>query len=155
MAMKKPTIDTRLVGQTSENIFLSLLNERGIFAASFDTLGFDGIVFDTKGQYFKIGKPPFYVQIKTRGSSGKAFNPQGHAKKTFDKIRSTADQLHIPESSLYLVVGFFRNGDLRQIRFFGIPFQMLEIFQSSDDHYRFSIARCEEAISSKNGIFSL
>lgn len=153
--MKKSTIDTRLVGQTSENIFLSLLNERGVFAASLDTLGFDGIVFDTKGQYFKIGKSPFYVQIKTRGSPGKAFNAQGHAKKTFDKIRSTADRLHIPESSLYLVVGFFRNGDLRQIRYFGIPFQVLKIFQSSDDHYRFWIARCEEAMSNEKRIFSL
>jgi hypothetical protein len=46
--MKKMNIDTRLVGRTAENVFLSLLNQRGVFATSFDTQGFDWIVFDPR-----------------------------------------------------------------------------------------------------------
>ena len=74
-------IDTRLVGATAENIFLSLINERGVFAHSFDAAGFDGIVFDVNNRYFKVGRCPFFVQIKCRGSKGKEFNPQGHPQK--------------------------------------------------------------------------
>ncbi len=125
-----------------------------MFAAALDTLSFDGIVFDTGGKYFKVGKPPFYVQIKTRGSSGDHYHPQGHSITTFEKIQSAASQLGIPEDSLYLVVGFFMRGDLRQIRFFGIPFNSLSSFRS-DSQYRFSVEKCEEAMKIDAGIFSL
>jgi hypothetical protein len=47
--------DSRLVGSTAENIFLSILNERGVFATSFDTVAFDGIVYDTDRRFFKVG----------------------------------------------------------------------------------------------------
>lgn len=34
--------DSRLVGSTAEDIFLSILNERGVFATSFDTVAGGG-----------------------------------------------------------------------------------------------------------------
>ena len=96
--------DHRLVGETAENVFLSLLNSRGVFAASLDTAGFDGVVFDTEKQFFKTGESPFYVQIKCRGSKGKRFSTQGHSTDTIEKIRQVAQELQIPQSSVYFVV---------------------------------------------------
>lgn len=107
--------DSRLVGSTAEDIFLSLLNERGVFATSFDTVAFDGIVYDTDRSFFKVGEAPLYGQIKCRGSEGEHFNPQGHAPSTIDGMRRVARELSIPESSLYFVVGFFRRGDIRTV----------------------------------------
>ncbi len=37
-------VDTRLIGRTSENLFLALVNQKGVLATSFDTEGFDGII---------------------------------------------------------------------------------------------------------------
>ena len=137
--------DTRLVGTTAENIFLSLLNERGIFATSFDTAGFDGIVFDSDKQLFKHGDPPFYVQIKCRGSKADEYNPQGHSPKLFQDIIVIADELKIPETSLYLAVGFFKNSDIRTINFFCMPLeQAMNLFKfKSNVEYRFSYKQCE------------
>jgi hypothetical protein len=93
-------IDSRLVGRTTENIFLSLMNEEEIFAHSFDAAGFDGIVFDIHNKYFKVGRSPFYVQIKCRGLPGEKYDPQGHSLKTFDKISAISEEIRIPETSL-------------------------------------------------------
>jgi hypothetical protein len=76
------------VGTTTENIFLSLMNEKGIFAHSFDTAGFDGIVFNIDNKYFKAGKSPSFVQIKCRGSESENYHTQGHPQVTFDKYPS-------------------------------------------------------------------
>lgn len=45
-------VDQRLIGKTAENIFLSILNQRGIFATAFDTESLDGIVFDAYSHGF-------------------------------------------------------------------------------------------------------
>jgi hypothetical protein len=146
--------DTRLVGSTSENIFLSLLNDNGVLATSFDTAGLDGVVYDLKNKYFKVGNPPYYVQIKCRGSKSDKFNPQGHSILAIDKIRSFAKQIQLPESSLYFVVGFYKNNDIRTITFFSIPFRLLRVFKGTD-HYRFSVTKCEEATNKHKNIFYL
>ena len=54
-------IDSRLVGETSENMFLSLMNQQGVFAHSFDTIAFDGIDFDLRNKYLKVGTSPFFL----------------------------------------------------------------------------------------------
>ena len=135
-------IDTRLVGATAENVFLSLINERRVFAHSFDAAGFDGIVFDVNNRYFKVGRSPFFVQIKCRGSKGKEFNPQGHPQKTISNINAVANELKIPDKSLYFVVGFFKNNDIRQMTFFIIPFASLHLFEKNRQ-YRFSVSKCK------------
>jgi hypothetical protein len=56
-----------LVGSTAEDVFLNILNERGLFATSFDNIAFDGIVYDTGHCLFKVGGSPSYVQIECRG----------------------------------------------------------------------------------------
>ena len=135
-------IDTRLVGTTAENIFLSLLNQRGVFAHSLDAAGFDGIVFEVNKKYFKVGRSPFFVQIKCRGSKSGRFNPQGYLHKIIADINVAAVQLKIPKTSLYFVVGFFRNSDIRQMTYFIIPFGSLHLFQT-DRQYRFSVSKCK------------
>lgn len=136
--------DTRLVGKTAENIFLSLLNEKGIFSQSFDTACLDGVVFDLKRKYFKIGKPPFYVQIKCRGSKNDKFSSQGHSEYTIKKIEKLSKHLKIDIDSLYFVVGFYKNSDIRQIRYYIIPFKKLKLFKENKKRqYRFSISKCE------------
>jgi hypothetical protein len=137
-------VDNRLIGETSENIFLSLLNERGVFAHVFNTAGFDGIAFDLKNRYFKTGKAPFYVQIKCRGSKSDRYNTQGHSPVVFECILKIARELKIPKSSLYLVLGFFKNNDIRQIQFYLIPFFSLPRFKGKGT-YRFSVTKCETA----------
>ncbi len=147
-------VDRRLIGETSENIFLSLLNERGIFAHVFDTAGFDGIAFDTKNKYFKAGKSPFYVQIKCRGSKYDRHNTQGHSPAVFERIIKIAKELRIPKTSLYLILGFFKNNDIRQIRFFILPFSSLPRFKSKGTH-RFSVTACEKASKVDRRIISI
>ena len=136
--------DTRLIGTTAENLYLSLLNERGIFAHTFDTAWFDGIAFDLENRHFKVGGAPFFVQIKVRGAPGDRPNPQGHSPDTIEAIQEGAARLAISEDSLYFVVGFYTRGDLRTSTFFTIPFSLLSQFRSSGQ-YRFSIGRCEAA----------
>ena len=111
-------MDSRLTGKTAENIFLSLLDQQGLFATSLDMQGLDGIIFDGKHKTFKMGSAPFYVQIKCRGSSTTRFNPQGHSPKTIDKIRATAKQLGVPLTSVYLVLGFYKDSDILSIQYF-------------------------------------
>ena len=148
--------DSRLVSSTAEDILLSLLNQRGVFAASFDTVAFDGIVYDTARRFFKVGGSPSYVQIKCRGSEGEHFNPQGHAPSTMDGMRRVAGELSIPESSLYLVVGFFRRGDIRTVTYYGIPLGELGRFRKTPtSQYRFSVERCEGEVKPGETIFKV
>lgn len=144
--------DSRLVGSTAENIFLSLLNERGVFATSFDTVALDGVAYDTDRRYFKVGESPSYVQIKCRGSGGEQFNPQGHAPRIFHSMRAVAQNLKIPESSLYFVAGFFRRGDIRTVVYYCIPLAELEWFKTTSQ-YRFSVERCDQLIEPEGKIF--
>ncbi len=146
--------DSRLVGSTAENIFLSLLNERGVLATSFDTYAFDGIVFDTERRFFKVGEPPSYVQTKCRGSEGEHFNPQGHSPNTIDSMRRMAKDLDLPEASLYFVVGFFRQGDIRTGVYYCIPLEELHRFKTTNQ-YRFSIDRCEQELEPEGIIFKV
>jgi len=147
-------IDNRLVGTTTENIFLSLMNEKGIFAHSFDTAGFDGIVFDIHKKYFKVGKSPFFVQIKCRGSKSEKYNAQGFPKKTFEKIVAVSKRLRIPETSLYMIFGFFKNNDIRQMNYYIVPFSSLWLFRKKGE-YRFSPTKCEEALLGDSNITSI
>ena len=147
-------IDNRLVGATAENIFLSLMNEEGIFAHSFDTAGFDGIVFDIHNKYFKVGKSLFFVQIKCRGSPDENYHPQGHSQLTFDKISTIGEELQIPETSLYIVVGFFKNNDIRQMNYYIVPLSSLSKFEKNGN-YRFSPPKCEKAMLSDPNIKSI
>jgi hypothetical protein len=156
MKSEHKVIDSRLVGTTAEHIFLSLVNQHGVFAASFNTAGFDGVVFDPEHKLFKVGDSPFYIQIKCRGSDVRHHNAQGHSQKTIEKISSMAKHLGIPDNSLYFVVGFFNNSDIRNIVFFAIPFSQLQRFKKKPTHqYRFSVKLCEEAQQEDNGTFRL
>ena len=147
-------IDTRLVGTTAENIFLSLLNQKGIYATAFDTTGLDGIVFDSQYQLFKFGPRPSYVQIKCRGSQEEQFNPQGRSRDVFKRINGFADELSLPHDSLYFVVGFYNFADIRNLSFFGIPISEIQRFQS-DTQYRFSMQSCRTASESVDAIFEI
>lgn len=151
---KNILVDTRLIGTTTEDVYLSVLNQQAIFATSFDTAGLDGIVFDNKKRLFKIGEPPFYVQIKCRGSKHKYFNPQGHSFNTISKIKANSQKLSIPLSSLYFVVGFFNNNDIRNLIFYTIPFKLLRFFKSTSE-YRFSVKKCKEQMQKYKEIFEL
>jgi hypothetical protein len=104
-------IDTRLIGTTSENLFLSLLNQNGVFAHSFDSASFDGIVFDLRKRYFKVGACPSFVQIKCRGSAKDQYSTQGHSPETIEAIMKSADELKIPPELLYFVSWFFKDKD--------------------------------------------
>jgi hypothetical protein len=147
-------VDNRLIGTTSENLFLSLLNQNGVFAHSFDSASFDGIVFDLKKRFFKIGPSPSFVQIKCRGSSSEKFSLQGHSPETIEAIRHTANELEISEESLYLVLGFFRNRDIRQAVFYIVPFGSLPKFRKSGQ-YRFSAEKCERMSFTDSAIVRL
>ena len=148
-------VDGRLIGRTAENLFLSLLNQRGIFATSFDTEGFDGIIYDHNHRMFTGGKAPYYTQIKCRGSQTKSFNSQGHDESVITKIRTMADDLKIGEGSLYLTLGFFRMNDIRTLRFYSIPFTKLGQFKADYSQYRFSVKRCDEALRSTRGMIRM
>jgi|SRR5215203_181385 len=146
--------DSRLAGSTAENIFLCILNERGVFATSFDTVAFDGIVYDTNRRYFKVGGSPHYMQIKCRGSEGKHYNPQGHSRNTIDGMQRVAQHLDILESSLYFVVGFYKQGDIRTAVYYGILLEELDRFKKAPtSQYRFSVERCEQEMKSDGAIF--
>jgi hypothetical protein len=150
------TTETRLVGKTAENIFLSILNEKGIFSHTFDTECFDGIVFDLKNTYFKRGTSPFFVQIECRGSKTNKPNPKGEEPGTFHKIKVMAKNLKINEKSLYFVAGFYINSDIRQITFYIIPFDLLKYFKNKGNkQFRFSKEKCERAVQRYSDIIRL
>jgi len=125
--------DSRLVGSIAESIFLSLLNEQGVLATSFDTVALDGVVYDTNRRYFKVGNLPFYVQIKCRGSDKDSYNPQGYKSRTFERMREVAMELDIPETSLYFVAGFFKSGDVRTVRYYCFPLGSLDRFKGKSE----------------------
>ena len=141
--------DNRLIGRTAENTFLAILNQKGIFATSFDTEGFDGIIFDHDHKYFKGGKSPYYTQIKCRGSKNKDYSTQGHNEATIQKIKKIAIDLRIDEKSAYFTVGFFRHNDIRTLQFYSIPLSHLIQFKGKNSQYRFSVERCEQAIATQ------
>jgi hypothetical protein len=143
-------IDSRLVGTTAENILLSLVNQRGVFATSFNTAGIDGIVFDLDHRLFTVGQSPYYLQMKCRGSNEDRFNPQGFSQTTFDHITAVAQRLGIPQASLYFVVGFFHKGDIRNIIFFALSFVLLPHCKTSSQ-YRFSLKACEQVMQREHG----
>jgi hypothetical protein len=148
-------VDTRLIGKTAENVFLALINRRGVFATSFDTEAFDVIIFDQNHTLFKRGgKSPYYTQIKCRGSNGK-FNSQGHAKKVIQKIKQVAKDLGIDKKSVYFTVGFFKSGDIRTLQFYTIPLSQLERFKGKNSGYRFSVEACEQAIKKARGMIKI
>jgi hypothetical protein len=96
---------------------------------------------------FKVGKSSFYVQIKCRGSESEHFNPQGHARIVVDGMLELASELGIPETSLYFVVGFFKQGDIRTVVYYCIPLEELDRFRKTPtSQYRFSVERCEQEI---------
>lgn len=146
-------VDKRLIGETAENIFLSLVNQRGVFATSFDTEGLDGIAFDPERRLFKVGQSPFFVQIKARGSDSDAYNSRTFPGDGIRKIESFAKDLGLPHDSLYFVVGFYNQGDVRTISYFSIPFSLLDIFSTDKGWYQFSVKRCEAAMQENDSIF--
>ena len=145
--------NTRLIGTTAENTFLCLLNQKDIFAQGFDTDSFDGVVFDTENKYFKIGKPPFYVQIKCRGSKTDNPNPQGFSKKTIDKIKKQAKELNIDLKSVYFVVGFYTNQNIRTVKYYIIPIIYLKEFCMRT--YRVSVKKIEEKMENNRLIIKI
>ena len=119
-----------------------------------DTVAFDGVAYDTDRRYFEVGESPSYVQIKCRGSGGEHFNPQGHGPETFGRMRKVAQNLGIPETSLYFVAGFFRRGDIRTVVYYCVPLGELDQFKTTSQ-YRFSVERCDQAIESEGKIFRI
>ena len=147
-------MDSSLTDKTAENIFLSLLQQQGLAATTLDLQSLNGIVTTPKNKIFGFGTAPYYVQIKCRGSSTKTFKTQAHPPKTFERIRVTAKRLKIPITSVYFVVGFYHNSDVRTIKFFGIPLDELSPFKWRG-HYRFSMKRCSQLQSAIYGMFAL
>ncbi len=147
-------IDKRLLGETAENIFLSLVNQRGVFATSFDTEGLDGIVFDPDHRLFKVGQSPFFVQIKSRNSDTDSYQSKNFPHDGVHRIGTFAQSLSIPRDSLYFVIGFSKARDIRTIRYFAVPFSSLDRFKTSN-WYVFSVKKCEEAMHEDVGIFCL
>ena len=143
-----------LSDKTAENIFLSLLQQQGLAATTLDLQSLNGIVTTPKNKIFGFGTAPYYVQIKCRGSSTKTFKTQAHPPKTFERIRVTAKRLKIPITSVYFVVGFYHNSDVRTIKFFGIPLDELSPFKWRGQ-YRFSMKRCSQLQSAIYGMFAL
>lgn len=153
--MNKTIVDKRLIGATAENIFLSLVNQRGVFATSFDTEGLDGIAFDPDRRLFKRGPSPFYVQVKSRNSDSANYKTKNFP---FDRMRSIegfAKNLGVPYESLYFVAGFSKDNDIRTVRFFGIPFTSLDRFGTDKGWYNFSPKSCEAAMQEDESIFRL
>ena len=147
--------DTRLIGQTAENIFLALVNQGGVHATVFDSEGFDGIIFDINKTLFTKGESPFFTQIKCRGSSSEKFNNQGHSVAAIEKMFKVAEKLNISKSSLYFTAGFFNNDDIRSIIFYSLPLTEIHHFQTKKGNYRFAVDSCEKALGTVPGIFKL
>ncbi len=150
----KTAVDKRPIGETTENVFLSLVNQRGVFATAFDSEGLDGIAFDPDHSLFKVGRSPFFVQIKSRNSDSESYKSKNFPHDGIGSIESFAQNLGIPKGSLYFVVGFSKENDIRTIRYFAIPFTSLPRFSASK-WYVFSVGKCEAAMEEDSGIFSL
>lgn len=155
MPSRKVIVDKRLIGETVENVFLSLVNQRGVFATSFDTEGLDGIAFDPNHRLFKVGRSPYFVQVKGRNSDSATYKTKNFPSDGVRGIEGFAEDLGIPHESLYFVAGFSKDNDIRTVRFFGIPFSSLDRFGTDKGWYNFSVKGCEAAMREDEGIFRL
>jgi hypothetical protein len=79
------------------------------------------------------------------------YSTQGHSPEIIEAIRKTARQLKIPAQSVYFVVGFFRNRDIRESIYYVIPFSSLSLFRGIGQ-YRFSVRRCQEILETDPAI---
>lgn len=148
-------IDKTLIGDTAESIFLSLLNQRGVFATSFTTEGLDGIVFDSDHRLFKVGQSPYFVQVKSRNSDSGNYKTKNFPHDKMQSIEFFARNLEIPTASLYFVVGFSNDNDIRTIKYFGVPFLSLDRFKTNKGWYNFSVKSCEAAMQEDSSTFRL
>jgi len=146
--------NNKLNEKTAENILLSLINDQGIFANPIDAIGFEGIVFDTRNRFFKLGKSPFYLSIKCIASSTDDYGMEVMNRLSMQKITSLADTLRIDPESLYFAVGFYRGANIRDIVYYVIPFSALGYFESGDE-YRFSVKACDDAREKDANIIKL
>jgi hypothetical protein len=78
----------------------------------------------------------------------------GTPSKTFDKISVISEKLQIPKNSLYVIVGFFKTNDIRQMKYYIVPFSSLSKFEN-DGNYRFSPPKCEKTMLSDLNIKSI
>jgi len=158
MARINKKMDIRIIGETGENIFISLINQKGTFCTSFDTESLDAIAFQeiNENQFFKGNYTTVYAQIKVRGSKTNAYNSQGHDITYIEKIKEFAREiLKIEIEQLYFVVGFFKNNSIIDISYYIIPFgKALESFKG-DKQYRFSYKSCEEKLKVFSNIVKL
>jgi hypothetical protein len=69
------------------------------------------------------------------------------------KIETFAQNLGIPYNSLYFVVGFYKGGDVRTVKYFGIPFSSLDRFRTHKGWYNFSVKSCEAGMQENSSIF--
>ncbi|MFI5251542.1 MAG: hypothetical protein ACHQQQ_03825 [Bacteroidota bacterium] len=138
------SVDRRLIGRTAENLFLSILSQKGITAAAFDTEGIDCIVFDLKKDFFQKGTSPFYVQIRCRNSVKQSWNSTGIGYSSIKKIRKIAKGLKINSKSVYYVVGFSNSNDIRTIKYFAYPIK--DIHLKRKGQFRVYMKKCEEDV---------
>jgi hypothetical protein len=155
MGDKRVLVDKRLIGETAENIFLSLVNQRGVFATSFDTEGLDGIAFDPDHLLFNSGQSPYYVQVKSRNSDSANYKTKNFPFDRMRGIEAFARNLGIRHESLYFVAGFSKDNDIRTVEFFGIPFLSLDRFGTEKGWYNFSVKSCRAAMQEDSSIFHL
>jgi len=110
-------------------------------------------VFDPKNRMFKRGQSQFFVQVKSRNSDSANYKTKNFPADGMRSIEAFANGLGILFESLYFVVGFSRDGDVRTVTFFGIPFSSLDRFRTEKGWYNFSVRNCEEARQEDDDIF--
>ncbi len=137
-------LDSRVQGAAAEHILVSLLSQQeGIHAVSFDTVGFDVIVWDLHNHIFSSGSPS-YVQVKLRMSTTDRFTSQGHDRDTISKLFKVAESLGVDEEQCYFCLCFAKNCDVRTSEYFIVPLTKIHLFDNGGAQYRFSYRKCLE-----------
>lgn len=147
-------LNKKLMGGTTEYVFLNLVNQRGGFVVAFDSERPDDIAFHPDRHLFEVGQSPFFVQVKSRNSESESYGSKNFAQDDIRNVESFAKNIDLPSDSLYFVVGFSNGNDGRTIKYFAISFSSLHHFETGE-WYVFSVEKCEAAMREDRGIFEL
>ncbi|MCG3204910.1 MAG: hypothetical protein KCHDKBKB_01627 [Elusimicrobia bacterium] len=138
--------------RTLKELFFSVLQNNGVAPQPLEHAFLDGLAADSQGVVFKGSEAPqfFYLATQQKNSPLHLSNLDDKLKK----LRTEFKKKGMTKISIFLVIGFFVEGNMRQTEFFVLPVNMKKAFSKAGSTV-FSYERCDEEASRRSHIVKL
>ncbi len=138
--------------RTLKDLFFSALQNRGIAPQPLEHTFLDGLAADSLGVVFKGSDAPqfFCLAYQQKNSLLHLSNLDDKLKK----LRTEFKKKGMTKISIFLVIGFFPEGNMRQTEFFVLPVSMKRAF-AKNGSIIFSYERCNEEASRRSHVVKL